>query len=179
MRPGMRPSSRDDLRSTHPQKRSQAAQEADVGVCPAVGRGTRHSGRWCDRCRDPARGPAQHRRGSYHIAVAVPVQFLQFTVAVGVAEQAAVAQPIAEQAAVALAVTEQAALAQPVQVTVALAITEQVGLAQPVALAKQVTVPESVALAGSRVVVAEQCALPEPVALAQQVQVAVALAVAP
>jgi hypothetical protein len=98
----MRPSSRDDLRSTPPQKRSQAAQESDV--CPAVGRGTRRGRRRCDHCRYPAGGPAQHRRRREPIAV--PGQFLQLTVALGVAKQGTLPQPIAEQSAVALTITE-------------------------------------------------------------------------
>jgi len=90
----MRPSSRDDLRSTHPQKRSQAAQEAHV--CPAVGRGTRRGRRWCDRRRDPAGGPARHRRRREHIAIALAQPVQCGTVALAIAEQAAVALAIAE-----------------------------------------------------------------------------------
>jgi len=89
----MRPSSRDDLRSTHPQKRSQAAQEA--GACPAVGRATRHGGRWCDRCRNPAGGPAQHRRIRQHIAVTLAQQDQCGTVALG-EHVITCTQPVAE-----------------------------------------------------------------------------------
>jgi len=144
-----------------------------------VDRGTRHGGRWCDRCRNPAGGPAQHRRGSQHIAVTLAQQHQCGTV--GFAEHVITCtQPVAEHV-LAHAIAKHVALAQPVQVTVAFTVPEQVRLPQPVTLAEQVGVPEPVALAGSRLIIAEQCTLPEPVALAlaRQVQATVALAVAP
>jgi len=129
-----------------------------------VGRGTRHGGRWCDRCRSPAGSPAQHRRGSQHIAVTLAQQDQCGTV--GFAEHVITGtQPFAEHVRT-RAIAKHVTLAQPVQVTVAFTVPEQVGLPQPVALAEQVSVPEPVALAGSDLVVAKRLTLPEPVPLA-------------
>jgi len=100
----MRPSSRDDLRSTHPQKRSQAAQEARA--CPAAGRGTRRGRRWCDRCRDAAGDPAQHRRVRQHVAVALAQQDQCGTVAFG-EHVITCTQPVAEHVlAIAIAIAK-------------------------------------------------------------------------
>ena len=159
----------------HAQKRWQASQGAET--CPAAGRSTRHGGRWCDRCRDPAGGAARHRCGGQRIAVPLAHQVQCGTVAI--TEQVITcAESDTEQVTVALAVPEQVALPQPVALQVAVAVSEQVALPQPFTLAEQVTVPESVALARSRSR-AEQLTLPEPVAVARQVQVTVALSVAP
>jgi hypothetical protein len=165
--PVLRPSCRDDPRSTLAQARWQTSPGAGPG--PDAGQGTRPDRWWCHRCRGPPGGPGQHRCGGRRVTVPLPQQFPQVTVAVRVAEQVTCAEPVAEQVAVPLTVPQQVTLAEPVTVPVQVAVPQpvtvpvQVALPQPVTVAEQDTVPEQVAVP-QPVTLGKQVRVPEPVA---------------